>query len=370
MKINKNGFTMVELMVSTTIFTSVLVRSVAAIMNITSIKPKLEITTSMQKNALYFTEKLYEEIKRWWVLDFEEYFNRQVIGTWVSNSWYYTKPSNFWNVTDLNNPFYFCHSSWSTTSNYTSSITSTWCVKNNNISTSWLINKDYSWSGQTYGQYALQFIDYNWDSDLSGDTNADWSVFGDDDDVVLWDWPEVFELWKNVYELYLISPDWKERTLFRHKVKQDPMSKYTCNPSWSQFEWCFWSVQFLKLTWEDWWYDHSWSTSWTWDLDWRVDTWNINTKFSVQNNVLASNWATDFRQDLFSDYVNVKKFEIYPFPNKDYSKAWSKADLNIHPYVKIKLILLPAAIKKWNYKWKIPEINIIRTINLSNISIK
>lgn len=84
---------------------------------------------------------------------------------------------------------------------------------------------------QRYGQYALQFWDYN------GDQDSNESIVGDQDDKNLYRGPKVFEnqTTNPVRELYLINDKNAKnptRTLFRWKIIPDPNrpTGTNCNP--------------------------------------------------------------------------------------------------------------------------------------------
>jgi hypothetical protein len=52
---------------------------------------------------------------------------------------------------------------------------------------------------------------------------------------------------------------------------------------------------------------------------------------------------------LFDDSINVKKFEILAYPNKDRDLAYSASNIDMSPYVRVKIILTPS----WKTKTKI-----------------
>ena len=80
---------------------------------------------------------------------------------------------------------------------------------------------NYSGSYQRYGQYALQFIDYNGNADGdSGDEDGIDGIIGDEDDKEIGDAPNVLS--GSIPELYLINTDAKTRTYFRWSLRDDP----------------------------------------------------------------------------------------------------------------------------------------------------
>lgn len=55
------------------------------------------------------------------------------------------------------------------------------------------MNKNQNDTRQRYGQYALQFIDHNYNrDDDGGDENGDGNIQNDEDDRNLWDGPLVY----------------------------------------------------------------------------------------------------------------------------------------------------------------------------------
>ena len=393
-------FTLVEILVWILIFSIVIIWWFKALVAINIWKIKLIEETNIEKEALYFSEKLFEEIKKGWLVDYEEYFNRKIVNIWKSSlysSWHYLHKTGFWNFggfwsvesSSYWNNFYYCVS-WSWVSNSLSlswvlSEINLWCVKGNNDS-DWnsglLYSINYSWKPQRYGQYSFQFKDYNinYDND-SWDEDWDDKIIWDDDDGDIWLWVDVFSWWLDVKELYLISWDKNKRTFFRWNVIYDKShptydsetrTNSACDfsdaysPTWT---WCLWTIEFLKLDWYDFWMDHS-----TWDIDenstqydWVIDTWLINKDFAWWEEVIAWSNTNSYWVPLFPDSISVSDFKVFVYPNKDLNRAWKENQTNIAPYVRINITLIPGfRNRKW-IKWSIPEINISTTISLSDI---
>ena len=283
--LNKNNFwfTLIEILTWILIVSIVMIWGFQALSSITIWKVRLIQKTNIEKDSFYFTERLFEEIKKWWTIDYEEYFNRKVVWTSYASG-HYLDETGFWNFGNGWNVwtntfwwwFYHCVS-WIWIWN---KLLDTWCYTLN--------------IPQRYGQYSFQFIDYNsnYDDDW-WDEDWDWNIIWDDDDEYLWLWPSAFTWWTDIKEIYLISWDKKKRTLFRWNVWYDPdhptyswatQTNTACDfsdastPTWS---WCLWTIEFLKLEWKDWWFDHDTSnTNTTWEFDWLIDTWIIDNEFS------------------------------------------------------------------------------------------
>ncbi len=369
-KINK-AFTLVEIMVWILIVSIVIIWWFQALSAITIWKAKLIQKVDIQKESFYFTEKLFEMVKQWWTLDYEEYFNRSVIGNTTYSSWHFAIASGYWNFwknwTVWTNTFW--ENTYACVSESADSMTWTWCVTKYNSGST-----DYTTEDQRYWEYALQFIDYNSNNDTDWwDEDGDGDIIWDDDDEFLWDWPEVFASGTYMPELYLISGDRKTRTYFRWSVKQDPNagSWATCNTVTATGSGCLWTVEYIRLLWKDYWVDHDmWSNDNT-QNDWLVDTWVIDPEInwvSVASPTVAWSGTVSW-VPLFSDAISVSEFKIYSVPNKDLTLAWKSADksINVSPYTIIKIKLKPSWITKRKIWWDWEELDFSMTINLSDI---
>ena len=384
---NKIAFTLIEIMFWILIVSWVLIVAFDVVSKVSIWKIKLIDSANIEKETFFFSQRLFETIKKWWTIDYEEYFDRKIVWANTYSSWHYSKNTGFWNfwkwgniwTTTYWNDFYYCRSS-----NWWTQMWTWWCVitnNNDNWRTDWSPNNniDYSWTPQRYWEYSFQFIDYNSNADNDlWDEDWDKFIIWDDDDEYLWNWPVAFTWGTNVRELYLISADKKTRTLLRLNYVLDPNrpngSNCSSSDSWSTYTWtwCLWQIEMLKLSWEDWWMDHSiWTidTNWT-QYDWVIDTWLINKDFVSDWSVVVA-WSnnTNYWLPLFSNNVNVLSFKIYPYPNKDVNRAWkdNSVKTNISPYVRLEVTLAPSWKIKKRIKWKIPEFKYSTTISLSGI---
>ncbi len=361
---NKKAFSLIEIMIWILIASMVIIWWFQALNAVMVWKIKLIESTDISKEAFKFSQKFFEEIKAWGTIDYEEYFNRKVVWNTEYLSGHYKKNTDFWNSWTNSNWYYYCRS-WNWITNKMSSF---WCLEQK-YNNSW---QDQFWEKQRFGQYTFQFRDYNsnYDWDL-GDEDSDWNIIWDDDDEDLGIGPEVFESGTWVTEIYLISADKRKRTIFRWNVKKDPDAwNLTCNfsnqktPTWA---WCLWTIEFLKLDWKDWWFNHS--KSWSWYLDWIVDTWIINKDF-VENAwetwVKIAEWNLDkYFIPLFPNSINVKNFDVRIYPNNDRNLAWKTDKYDISPYLRIKMTLTPSWKVKKKIRWIPPEFNISTTVNLT-----
>lgn len=374
MKTKKLAFTIIEILLWILIFSIIILVWFQALSRVNIWKIKLYTETDIEKQAFYFSEKMFDMIKSAWSVDYDEYFNRKVVWNTSFSSWHFLLPTWFgnfwkwWNLTTSNygDAFYYCLS-WNWIAMWT-----WWCFSNN-FNNYWT---SLVWNYQRFWEYYYQFIDYNsnkdndnWDED--GDSNMIW----DDDDEIMWEWPSVFTWWKNTHELYLINLISKKRTFFRWNVINDPnkpSSVADCdfsdqsNPTWS---WCLWNIQFLKLDWEDWWFSHN--KTWTWLYDWQIDTWLYDEKI-YWTWIIAWTWTNLYqdlkRQNIFPNYINVSDVKFFVYPNKNSKYAWSDttSTINIAPYLRIEIILSPSRKKIPGIKWKNPKIKISTTIALNS----
>ncbi len=374
---SKKAFSLVEILIWITLFSVIITSWFYAFSAVSIWKIKLIWETDIEKESYFFSEKLFEEIKKWWLIDYEEYFNRKVIWDTTYLSWHYAIPTWFWNFGSGWNVttgtywdyFYFCRS-WDGASMWT-----WWCYNTiyNNYSSASIDTKP-----QRFWQYTYQFMDYN--SNMNNDIpilwDEDWInwLIWDDDDENIWIWPETFANSWEVQELYLISWDKKTRTFFRWRVVTDPDKPTSVNncdftsqkiPTWT---WCLGKIEFLKLDLKDWWINHSKST-WSWIYDWNPDTWIIKPDFAWSWSIIAWSNTWNYRVSLFPKSINVKNVKFFLFPNKDLNLSWKDplTSSNFSPYLRIKYTLTPSRINRKWIKWTIPELTFSTTITLSDL---
>ncbi len=379
MKFNIKAFTLIEVLVSILIVAVILVSWFQAYSMVFAWKIKLIERTKLQKEVVFFSERLFQTIKKWWTIDYEEYFNRKMVWT-ETKSWHYLKNTSFWNVWSYIDDFYYCRSL------EPNIMTATWWCFDNGL------NTDITWKkpnilqnkkAQRYWQYAWvwekflwQAWDYNkdwWDDSeiwwVAWDYFNVWTIIDEKDDLALWGLPEVFKNGENLKELYLISWDKKTRTFFRYSVKKDPNAIAGANCDFSDgiwtWSWCLWNIEFLVLDWKDRWMDHNKLVEDKWQNDWYIDTWLINERFNSKKEELA--WASSdaYRKPLFPRFINVSKFGIYLYPNKN--QKIDNFSEKISPYLILVLEVEPSWEIKKRIRWKINPINLTTTINLTEV---
>ena len=387
---NKHWFTLIEIMVGILIVTIVFLGGFQALSSVSIGKARLIQQTDIQKESFYFTEKLFEMIKKSWTLDYEEYFNRKVLnlaggdlfsdGHFDISSWF----GNFWKngnvgTTTYGQTFYYCRSG----NNDSQKVGTNGCYNSNyNTTLSHL-----RWEDQRYGQYSFQFIDYNSNYDADSwtpwDEDGDWEIRWDDDDEYIWDGPKVFDEGVNLRELYLISWDKKTRTYYRWKVIKDPnaTAAQTCvmndstNIIPATSDGCLGTVEYIRLLWKDRWMNHTHGTvADDTYLDGVIDTWVIDPEFSestVGNEIIA--WSRsdmdDYWVPLFPNTIHVSEFKMYGYPNKDIENSWNNTDpeVNISPYIVLKLKLKPSWVTRKQIKGEGRELDFSMTIHLTDI---
>lgn len=369
----KEWFTLIEIMVWILIISILMTGGFYALTSVNIGKIKLIESTNMEKEMFYFSEKLYEIIKKGGLVDYEEYFNRKVYGE--SFTWgYYSTKSWFWNGV--------------TTMKYCRNMGTGGCFTANNTDLSGVAaSVDLSWARLLYGQYSYQFIDYNSNGNTDAPNNS-WDEDGvngivwDIDDEFIWLGPDAFAASWKVYEVYLINWEKTKRTYFRWNVKVDPnkpswpqCNGLTWNPSSLTGSWCIWTMEMLKLEWKDWWYDH---ISWNNDIsenDWIIDTWVYDKNFywlvgyTVADLNGVTNLSDAYWVPLFPDTMSVMNVEFFLFPNKDIKLAWKdfSSNINMTPYLRIKFTLSPSWKKRKGMQWNPPSFDFSTTLSLTDI---
>ena len=357
------GFTLIEIMIGILIVSMVMIGGFQALSSVMIGKSRLIQQTNIQKESFYFTERLFEMIKSWGTLDYEEYFNRSVVGTGTTGG-HYTTPTGFWNYGDgwvlwtsaYWSDWYFCRS------NSGAILPNDGCVSWYNTPSA-----DYRNQPQRYGQYAFQFIDYNsnadgdqWDEDGNG------SIIGDDDDAYTGVGPSAFSLGLDTHELYLISADKLERTYFRWKVVADPNAPSSASCSDTTGSGCLGTIEFLKLEGRDYGLDHTLATSDNTQYDGEIDSWYIHPDFTGWVDVLAGSGNIDaYWEPLFPDSVHVENFQVYAYPESDPELAWKQTGIDVAPYVRLQFSLLPSWHTRRALKWTPAELQFSTTISLA-----
>lgn len=94
--ISKSGFTLIEMMISITLFSGLLIAAFSAFGNIVHLKNKIVSDVDIYEQLYVASENLSTIIKEGGGIDYEEYFNRSLVGTTLSGG-HYDLPTGFGN---------------------------------------------------------------------------------------------------------------------------------------------------------------------------------------------------------------------------------------------------------------------------------
>ncbi len=93
-KINNHGFTLFELIVSMTIFSLIMITVLESVVNIGIARTRSVTRINLLEELYFFSEKLATSIKDGGIIDYEEYWNRQAVGTGTATG-HYLLPTGF-----------------------------------------------------------------------------------------------------------------------------------------------------------------------------------------------------------------------------------------------------------------------------------
>lgn len=277
-----------------------------------------------------------------YTIDYEEYFNRQMIGCvawwgtgsnfkwniWIS--WHCTTFTAYWNENStqrnigqhhiINSGFHDIYSCSSSVSNNTEGNIN-WFRHAIQQSDCWKF-----WVKQWFGQYEALFTDVK-EVKLDNDDEELWRMVTNNDIRAIRDD-------KNIQELYLISHDGKKRLYFRRNLVNQ-------SSGYAQYR-----VQLLRLRWFDAWQKHDFSTTGNeWLYDWQIDTWACDSSMWFEWNWPSIWWAysnyhlpsnvDDCRVDLTYWKTNLYTRNISISPLWDPDLFWAEQDRQINPYMTI-----------------------------------
>jgi len=352
----KSGFTILEVVIVMTGFFVLLVIILQLYQKMIRLKYWVEAKQNLIQQTYYMLEKINVELKDF-TIDYEEYFNRQMVGCdtsdywdnflWNINSWninwYCDNITYFWNKNSIvwqdNNKHikYYC-------SSLTTYIDDDIVFQSTDLQNwSWCFDPTY-FTGpyfQTYNQYQWQFRDVKDDVDF-----VSWAV-NDDDDDNFWLWPKSIIDTENIQELYFISQDWSKRIYLRRAL----IDSWDRNGDWV-ISWDnehLYTIQLLKLKWFDAWENHDFDITNPWVYDWEIDTrvcdyaeWFICNWASINDTVyswyrMPSSDINDWRVNLFDDNLTTsnRNILVYPDTNLEYSRA--NDNIQINPYITLSI---------------------------------
>ncbi len=76
---NNRGFTILELMISMTLFAMIITSVILAVENLSIARIKTLNRVALLEELYFFSEKIFTSIKDGGTLDYEEYWNRQAV---------------------------------------------------------------------------------------------------------------------------------------------------------------------------------------------------------------------------------------------------------------------------------------------------
>ncbi len=246
-KHNRNAwFTLIEVLVSVVLSGMILWTAYGAFQGIMKSQVRLSGVISIQRNLFYLNEKLGTLIHSGWSVDYEEYFNRRILGydknfspSWI---WSFSEDSNYGNGDNTSGrPFLYLGGQDSTPANQEEA-----CLGKNataKAGSTLTYNQTLSGKQMGYGQY--REIGFNYNSGAGYPTPIKLPPIFPASDVTLNS--------EGISDLYLIKklPSGTfERTYFRHVYIQDPstdVSVATCSPSSTSLEGCLWKIQMTRL---------------------------------------------------------------------------------------------------------------------------
>ena len=239
-------FTLIEVLVSVVLSWMILGTAYGAFQGIMKSQVRLSGVISIQRNLFYLNEKLATLIHSGGTIDYEEYFNRRVLGYQKSFSpegvWSFTKNSTYGNGDNNGRPLlYLCGISG------TGTISEDACLEDNAVARAWSgtlsFDEKLEWKQMAYWQY--REIGFNYKSAAGYPTPIKLPPILPENDPNIK--PE-----EGMSDLYLIKKlpsGTYERTYFRHVYVQDPAieaSRLTCNPATS-LDGCLWKIQMARL---------------------------------------------------------------------------------------------------------------------------
>jgi len=340
----KKWFTLLEIMIATTLFFIIMVSILSAYRGILKFKYIFQAKANILETTYYMMEKVNLILKDY-TIDYDEYFNRSRVGC---DSGY---QSNFlwnvgvdWHCSDFSfygngnsylpsltwNSLYYCSSS----DGYL--INNQYVISTNGAFTTWCLSSWY----QSFGQYAYQFYD------MKRDADEDWSVVNDSDDTDLGQGPKAILNTTGVQELYLISADKSSRILLRRALIASGDWNKDGIISWDNEFW--YTLQILKLKWFDAGNLHDFDPANSSGVyDGRIDTWACDySQWFICNWSWIGNLYSWYRLpidtndgwiNLFDKNLTVSNRNIAVYPDTDPSLSWADDSTQINPYFTISL---------------------------------
>lgn len=337
----KKAFTLIEVIISITIFFIILVVVISLYTKMIRLKYNIQARQSLIQNSYDAMEKANLLLKDY-TIDYEEYFNRRNVWCSTGNGW----PS----FTRVVGTWWYC-SNFSAYGNANHDTASHWlyyCSSANPGDPNVVWNSQVQqWSGcaqtgkQSFGEYFRQFQDVRNDVDY-----VPWALW-DEDDVSIFAGPEAILDATKVQELYLISQDGKQRLLLRRAlVESGDWNKDGIITGDSDY---LYTLQILKLRWFDAGDQHDFdSTTSSGVYNGRIDTRACDyaqgfiCNGSGISDVLYSGYklpldSTDGWVNLFDQDLTVADWNLIIYPTESPVYALTQNEVQINPYFTLSL---------------------------------
>ena len=369
--IKKYAFTLVEL-IFVAIIIALIMPEMFSLYNFI-IKSNREIIARQQAIQQWyeFFERL-NILMEDYTIDYEEYYNRQMVGcvkSWATVlnwadfkrniwlSWYCTEFTAYGNENSNisshpeYNDIYYCSSEHASMWGNELRTRIVRSPLNNHWDCGRIKGK------QSYGQYSALF------KDVKGGA---WIIVWSEDDEELWylfnKYVDSIEDSDNIQELYLISHDWDRRLYFRRIL-----DKFEKDDDW-KLKYKQYKIQILRLRWFDAWRKHNYN-----DVsddnkglyDGVIDTWACDTSMwfepEADHKTNSVWWAyfdyylpqdeNDCRVDLTYWSTDLFTWKISISPRWDSDLYWAERKKQVNPYMKIMIInkiYYPSIV--WNFR--------------------
>jgi len=332
-----------------------------AYMSIIKFRYAFQARANLLENTYYMVERVNLLLKDYTV-DYEEYFNRKNVGcdSWYQTNflwnvwinWYCDNFTAYWNNNNLSSntwvwQTYFC----SSTTGY--SIWSEYVIKNSGdlLTWWWCLSSWY----QAYWQYYFQFVDMKNDSDSVG-----W-VVGDWDDTDIWQWPNAIVNATGVKEIYLTSPDKKNRVFIRRRLLWS--WDFDWNGSISGDNEYLYTLEILKLKAFDAWNKHNFNIA----ISSGVYDSNTDTRACDYSQWFTCSWTwignvyswyrlpanqNDWRVSLFDNSITVSEWNVIVYPTIDPDYWWMNDNVQINPYF---TVYIKTKLYSWVWQKRLAE---------------
>jgi len=325
------------------LFFIMMVAILSAYRGILRFKYIFQAKASILENTYYMMEKVNVLLKDY-TIDYDEYFNRSRVGcdSWYQNNFLWNVGTNWYcdNFTLYGNGNSYNTSSLTWYGLYYCSSSTGYLLGSEKViqTASWFVTWCLATWYQSFGQYAYQFYDMKKDSD------EDWSVVKDSDDTDLGKWPDAVLNATGVQELYLISPDRKNRVLIRRFLAGSWDWNKDGSISWDNELW--YTLQILKLKWFDAWSTHNFDTvNSSGVYDGKIDTWACDyAQWFICNWSWIGNLYSWYRLpinsndgwiNLFDKNLTVSNWNLSVYPSKNPDFSWWEENMQINPYFTI-----------------------------------